>query len=74
MSRQRTPIGNEDTNFFRCRRCGFPCDLSRDRLGPGTGISHDVLDRDSGVTGPDDPVVKGGCAQCGSKNYINYQR
>lgn len=67
--RTKIPTGNEDVNFFRCVRCGFPCDLKRDRIGQGTGITYTVQSRGTGVTGPDDPVVRSGCPQCGKRSY-----
>ena len=75
MAKTRTPTGNEDYNFFRCKRCKFPCDLSRDRTGTGEGLRYDTLSRETRTgTGPDDPVVTSGCPQCGCKNYINWQK
>lgn len=77
--RTRDPIGNEDNNFFRCKRCGFPCNLSRDRTGPGSGLRYDSVtysgSSDLGWdTGPDDPVVVQGCPYCGTKNFMNWEQ
>ena len=67
--KSRIPSGNEDRNFFRCVRCGFPCDLSRDKIVRGTGIRNKAISH-TASTAPDDPVTGyGGCAQCGCGDY-----
>jgi len=72
MARTKIPSGNEDVNVFRCTRCGFLCDLSRDKTGPGSGLRYDSISHSSD-TAPDDPVVVQGCPFCGTKNYQNWQ-
>jgi len=71
--RERNPSGNEDINFFRCKKCGFPCDLKRDKTGPGSGLRYDPITHSSD-TAPDDPVVISGCPKCGTRNYRHYKR
>ena len=67
--RNRTPSGNEDVHFFRCVRCGFPCDMSRDKIVQGTGIRNTEVSH-TADTAPDDPVTGyGGCPQCGQGDY-----
>ena len=76
MARTRTPSGNEDTTTFRCRRCGFPCNLDKDKTGPGSGVSlvyTTTVGNDGTWTGYD-PTVVAGCIFCGSKNYKDWQR
>ncbi len=71
MGRIKRPIGTDDDDFFRCRRCGFPCNLTRDKIGPGSGLTFtDVTDSAS-----DEPTVTSpGCPFCGCRNYRNWQR
>ena len=71
--RQRTPSGNEDTTMKRCQRCGFPCDTSRDKTGPGSGVRFEAITH-TATTAPDNPVVFSGCPLCGTRNYENWQR
>jgi hypothetical protein len=71
--RTRNTTGNEDNNFFRCKRCGFPCDLSRDKTGPGSGLNYVEISHTTD-TAPDDPQVIAGCPMCGTKNYKNWQQ
>lgn len=73
MARTRNPSGNEDTNFFRCKRCGFPCDLSRDKTGPGSGLTYASVVVE-GTTFTYNPTASQGCGLCGCKNYKNWQR
>jgi len=64
---------NEDINFFRCKRCGFPIDLSRDKEAPYASITYTAL---TGVTGADNPkndVINVGCPFCGTPNYRNWE-
>jgi len=73
--RQRIPSGNEDVNKVRCKRCGFWCDLSRDSIVQGSGVSittvtHTSADDphvDEGVG--DSPTYTAGCPQCGKGDY-----
>ena len=65
----RTPSGNEDVNFFRCIRCGFPCDLSRDKIVSGTGLVYTAISHAEQAAAPDDHTVRGGCPQCGKGDY-----
>ncbi len=73
--KERSPIGNEDIDVFRCKRCDFPCDLSRDKIRPGLGLSYTTL---TGVVTqtqyPDDHTVTFGCPQCGTGEYDKWQR
>jgi hypothetical protein len=71
--RQRTPSGNEDATFKRCKKCGFPCDTSRDKTGSGSGIRYEAIIH-TATTAPDNPVVTSGCPFCGTRNYLNWQR
>ena len=73
MAKTNRPTGNEDTTFTRCRRCGFPCDTSRDKTGDGSGLTY-VSVSHTATYCPDDPTVVAGCPQCGSKNFMNWQR
>lgn len=70
MARTRIPSGNEDTDFVKCRRCGFPCKLSRDKIKPGNGKVFTTL---TGVVSqtqyPDNWTVTYGCPQCGRGDY-----
>jgi len=70
MSKSQIPRGNEDTNMVCCTRCGFPCDLSRDKQKQGHGYSYFTL---AGVGSqaqyPDDWAVAFGCPQCGKGDY-----
>lgn len=43
MAKNRIPTGNEDVNFVRCKRCGFPCDSSRDKISPGNGKIYTAI-------------------------------
>jgi len=45
MAKRRQPVGNEDHNVFRCKRCRFTCDLVRDKRGPGSGLQYDQVGR-----------------------------
>lgn len=72
MAYTRRPTGNEDTDFFRCKRCGFPCNLSRDKTGPGSGLTYSSIIEGSGTITV--PVVQQGCPFCGTKNYKDWQR
>ena len=74
MSRTRIPHGNEDVNFFRCKRCNFPCNLSRDKTGTGSGLRYDDVTYTGDNVGPSDPVAISGCPYCGTKNYKNWQK
>lgn len=71
--RLRTPSGNEDTTFGRCARCGFPVNTDRDKTGPGSGLRYDAISH-TATTAPDNPVVTSGCAFCGTKAYLTWQR
>ncbi len=74
MAKTRTPSGNEDSNKFTCRRCGFRgVDLIRDKTGPGSGIKLEAIAH-TGATAPDNPVVVAGCPFCGSKNFRNWKQ
>ena len=69
MGKRRRPIGNEDVGRLRCKRCNFPCLLTRDKISPGLGLSYTPL---TGITqdqAPDDHTVKFGCPQCGKGEY-----
>jgi len=69
MAKTRRPTGNEDTGFFRCVLCGFPCDLTRDKIVRGTGIKNTAITH-TASTAPDDPITGyGGCPQCGKGDY-----
>lgn len=67
MFKTRRPQ-NPDTNFYRCRRCHFPLDLSREKSRDGDGIkmvSTTAFGED--IT---DPVPKSGaCPFCGTFNF-----
>jgi hypothetical protein len=71
--RQRTPSGNEDATFKRCKRCGFPCNTDRDKTGPGSGLIY-VAVTHTATACPDNPTVISGCPFCGSRNYENWQK
>jgi hypothetical protein len=59
----------EDTNrYFRCRFCGFICDIQRDGLGIGDGKSYPSFTDADGTT-KYQPVATDGCRLCGSKNW-----
>ncbi len=73
MSRTRTPSGNEDTDFVRCKRCGFPCNTDRDKTGSGSGVRYEAITH-TAATAPDDPVHVAGCGFCNTKNFLNWQR
>ncbi len=68
MTRQRTPSGNEDTTFVRCKRCKFPCNTERDRSGDGSGVRLEAITH-TASTAPHNPVVFVGCPFCGTKAY-----
>lgn len=72
MAKTKTPHGNEDDSFFRCRRCNFPVNLRRDKTGSGSGISLTAIT----INGKSlyDPVVSSGCPFCGTRNYKNWQK
>jgi len=72
MARTKQPSGNEDTTFFRCKRCNFPCKLDRDRVGSGSGITL-TSTTDAGRTFYD-PIVVRGCPFCGTLNYKAWQK
>jgi len=73
VSRTRTPSGNEDTTFVRCKKCGFPCNTDRDKTGSGSGLSYVAVSH-TADTCPDNPTKISGCAFCGTRNYLNWQR
>jgi len=73
MGKTRTPSGNEDTTFFRCTRCGFPCNTDRDKTGSGSGLTYVAVTHTQDQC-PDDPVVVAGCPFCGTKAYKTWQR
>jgi hypothetical protein len=62
----------KDNRYVRCSRCGFPCHLDRDTKEPkgsrsGWGITNTIV---SGLTATVyDPLVTGGCPQCGTYLY-----
>ena len=73
MARTRIPIGNEDTHTFKCKRCGFPLSLDRERTGDGSGITLTAVT----IAGKSlyDPIIKrGACPFCGTKNFQDWQR
>ncbi len=72
MARTRKAEGNED-NMVRCKRCGFPCDTTRDKTGSGSGLTY-VAVTHSATACPDNPTVVSGCPQCGSRNYRNWEQ
>ena len=72
MARTKTPTGNETTTKIRCKRCHFWCDTERDKTGSGSGVSL-VSTTDAGRTFYD-PQVVAGCPNCGTKNYMNWQK
>ena len=74
MAHTKNPSGNEDRNKTRCVRCGFWCDLSRDKIVSGTGIRNEAISH-TASTAPDDPVTGyGGCPQCGAGDYTRRWR
>lgn len=36
--------GRDDGKYWRCWNCGFVCDVERDELGGGDGVSHTVYE------------------------------
>ena len=70
MARSRTPIGNEDVDKYRCTRCGFPCDLKRDKINPGNGNVYTTVSSSQTST-PDDGTPAFGCPQCGRGDYTD---
>lgn len=71
--RTRTPTGTEDKNFFRCKRCHFPCNTERDRTsGSESGVT--LVEKTIGLGTAFDPVVSAGCSFCGTFNYKTWQR
>ncbi len=73
MSRTRTPSGNEDETFVRCRRCGVPLDTDRNKSGSGSGLTYVAVTHTQSQC-PDDPTVVSGCWFCGTRNYLNWQK
>jgi len=64
----RTPIGNEDSEFVRCVRCGFPCNLSRDKVKAGNGnVYFDYTHTQDQA--PNDFRSTFGCPKCGRGEY-----
>ena len=64
---------NEDINFFRCKRCGFPLDLSRDKEAPYASVTYTAQ---TGVTAADVPkldTINVGCPKCGTPNFRNWE-
>lgn len=62
--------GLDDDNKVRCKKCGFICDLERDKQGDGSGVTFtSVTDSAS-----DNPVAVSGCPFCGTRNYTGWQR
>ena len=61
--------GNDglESNFVRCKQCGFPFDRTKHPHGDGWGGNE----RKDDITGSDvkDPVTTGGCPFCGSSEY-----
>ncbi len=41
--RIRRSSGDEDTTHVQCKRCEFWCDTSRDRIGPGSGMTYESV-------------------------------
>jgi len=72
MAKTHVPSGNEDDTFYRCKRCGFPCNTDRDATGDGSGITLTATT----ISGTSlyDPIVSSGCVFCGTKNYKNWQK
>lgn len=70
--RQRIPTGNEDNDKVQCKRCGFWCDLQRDKRGSGSG----VLLTATTISGRTlyDPEHASGCPFCNTKAYLTWQR
>ena len=59
----------EDTHrYFRCRICGFICDIQRDGLGVGDGVHYESFTDADGTT-KYIPVATDGCRLCGSRNW-----
>jgi len=60
-----------DDHYIRCSRCGFIChrdrDQSEDKGMMGWGITQ--ADVTTGSRTIKDPVVTGGCPQCGTFKY-----
>jgi len=72
MAFQKIPSGNEDTNSFRCKRCGFWCNLERDKTGDGEGVA--LVSTTDGSRTYYDPQHRSGCPLCNTKNYMNWQK
>lgn len=72
MLKTRHP-DNPDTNFFRCAKCKFPLDLSREKSRSGNGVKlvsttafgHSVIDPQSKA---------GACPLCGTYNFRNWKK
>jgi len=58
----------DEHRYYRCKHCGFICDIKRDSLGPGEGVTHPTFTDADGLT-KYKPYVTDGCRLCGSKNY-----
>lgn len=65
---------NDDYNFYRCKRCGFPIDLSRDKEAPRMAMSFTSHTGVSSLTVPKNVTPKAGCPFCGCVNYRNWQQ
>jgi rubrerythrin len=67
LQKTRHPI-NPDTDFYRCQRCGFPLDLSREKSRDGDGI--ELVSTTAFGYSVTDPVPKtGACPFCGTFNF-----
>lgn len=58
--------------YYRCWNCGFICNIERDQLAQGNYDHGGVVTAaftDTDLTTSYKPVVTGGCAFCGCRNY-----
>jgi len=72
MLKTRRPQ-NPDTDFFRCRRCNFPLDLSREKSRSGNGVKL-VSTTAFGYDVTDPQSKKGACPFCGTYNFRNWRK
>jgi len=72
--RQNSPgETNEDYNFFRCKRCGFPLDLSRDKEASRASVTYAALSGVTDTAAPYNDTINVGCPFCGTVNFKNWK-
>ena len=63
--RNAPAVGNPESAFIRCSRCGFVLNTTRHPKGRGEGITHATLT----YSDADDPTASSGCPLCGTFMY-----